>query len=311
MRLGDLSVEALQGRLSTNGLGWRTGPLVFHLRCRLPEVAHALHFGYADFPLAEHPAFADFHVHVALHRTWNLWSREVVFAMDGLVPMRRLPRNLAVPMLEWGLNWCVAAHCHQYLIIHAGVVEREGRVLLLPGRSGSGKSTLAAGLMLSGWRLLSDELALVRHGDGLVDPLPRPVNLKGQAIQAVQHFDPEAAIGPGRYVDPVDGPLGYLRPTRPSVDRAEEPGRPAWIVFPRYEPGSPLRSRLCRKGSALVELARCAPNYHLLGEMGFDAAVRLVDQCPCYDLRYSDLEEAVKRLGSLPGLHRVTTAPDL
>ena len=64
-------------------------------------------------------------------------------------------------MLEWGLNWCVAGHAHQYLMLHAAALERNGRAVILPGDPGAGKSTLTAALMLSGWRLLSDEITLV------------------------------------------------------------------------------------------------------------------------------------------------------
>src|SRR3546814_17273791 len=67
----------------------------------------------------------------------------------------------ALPMLEWGLNWCIGAHGHQFLIIHAAVIERNGLAAILPGAPGSGKSTLTACLVHNGWRLLSDAMALV------------------------------------------------------------------------------------------------------------------------------------------------------
>jgi serine kinase of HPr protein (carbohydrate metabolism regulator) len=52
-----------------------------------------------------------------------------------------------------------------------------GKGVLLSAVSGSGKSTLSAELALNGWRLLSDELALIDSEVKLV-PLTRPVSLK-------------------------------------------------------------------------------------------------------------------------------------
>src|SRR3546814_3330456 len=85
-------------------------------------------------------------------------------------------------MLEWGLNWCIGLHGHRYLIIHAAAIERNGLAVILPGAPGSGKSTLTAFLVHHGWRLLSDELALVSLHDGRLTALARPIGLKNRSI---------------------------------------------------------------------------------------------------------------------------------
>ena len=64
-------------------------------------------------------------------------------------------------MFEWGLNWVVANHAHQFAIVHAAAVEKDGRGFIFPGAPGSGKSTLCAALVSRGWRLLSDEMAMI------------------------------------------------------------------------------------------------------------------------------------------------------
>jgi hypothetical protein len=79
--------------------------------------------------------------------------------------------------------------------IHAGVVEVDGRAILLPGTSGSGKTTLVAALVAHGARYLSDEYALL-DDRGWVHPYPRP--LPPSAIErpvspTAGHRDPVAA----------------------------------------------------------------------------------------------------------------------
>jgi len=51
-------------------------------------------------------------------------------------------------------------------VLHAGVIERDRKVALIFGDSGSGKSSLAVSARQTGWRVLSDDLAIVQsRGD--------------------------------------------------------------------------------------------------------------------------------------------------
>src|SRR3546814_8505583 len=103
---------------------------------------------YADHKVSAEEPYADFHI--ALQRPGSLrrWiSPQVRFEYDGLLPFKPLPLGQALPMLEWGLNWCIGAHGHQFLSIHAAVIDRNGLAAILPGAPGSGKSTLTACLV--------------------------------------------------------------------------------------------------------------------------------------------------------------------
>ena len=54
-----------------------------------------------------------------------------------------------------------------------------------------------------------------------------------------------------------------------------------------------------QKSQAFLMLATNAFNYEVLGEMAFRSVERLIRECPCYSLIYSDLEEAVPALSQL------------
>ncbi|HEV2718330.1 MAG TPA: hypothetical protein VGU64_23895, partial [Terriglobales bacterium] len=145
MIIGELSQQALRGLLANGGLRLRTGPVVNRIQSRLPEVVEGVALHYGDHTIEDSAGFADFHVRVAPPRNLRRWVKpQVQFQFGGESPFLPLPANQAFPMLEWGLNWCVSNHCHQYLIVHAASVERSGFALLLPGPPGSGKSTLCA-----------------------------------------------------------------------------------------------------------------------------------------------------------------------
>ncbi len=294
MKLLQLPPGELRRQLADQGIWLRTGPFSLRVRSRLEAVAEGLGELYGQFEVRNpHETFADFHVAVDPHIRLGRWLRpEVRFSFDGVEPFSPLPRDQAYPMLEWGLNWCVSEHAHQYLMIHAAVVEKNGRAVILPAPSGCGKSTLVAGLVLSGWRLLADELTLIDRKTGRIHALPRPICLKNESIALIRAFSPDAFFNRAS-CDTAKGTVAYLRPPKESVRRQHEPAPPGWIIFPKWvadeEPELLPRS----KQQTLQFLSQNAFNYRQLGAEGFRVCTGLIKQSDCYDFQYSRLEQAV------------------
>lgn len=294
MKLLQLSPTDLRRQLAGPGIWMRTGPFSLRVQSRIPSVAEGLAQLYGQFEVrSPRESFADFHVTVNPPRGWRRWLRpQVNFALDGMPPFKPLPYNQAFPMLEWGLNWCVSTHAHQYLIIHAGVVEKNGLAAILPAPPGSGKSTLTAALTLSGWRLLSDELTLIDRKTGLIHPLPRPVSLKNQSIDIIRAFSPDAFIN-RESRDTLKGTVAHMRPLRDSVLRQHEAARPGWVIFPQWRDGAATSLTSRSRAQTFMFLAQNAFNYSHLGADGFRVGAALIDQVGCYDFQYSRLEEAI------------------
>lgn len=294
MKLLQLPRPELRRQLAGAGIWLRTGPFSLRLRSRFPSVAEGLAELYGQFEVRNaHEAFADFHVSVNPPANLRRWLHpQAAFSFDGMQPFKPLPRDQAFPMLEWGLNWCVSTQAHQYLIIHAAVVEKNGLAAILPAPPGSGKSTLAAGLVLSGWRLLSDELTLIDRRTGLIQPLPRPVSLKNKSIDVIRQFAPDVHINRASH-DTVKGTVAHMRPPRDSVRRQHETARPGWVIFPKWEAGAAATLTPRSQAQTFMFLAQNAFNYSHLGADGFRVGTALIDQTDCYDFHYSALDEAI------------------
>ena len=294
MRLSELTATELARRLR-GGLCWRVGPFVIRLTTPLAWVARHVGMLYADFPALEQVDVVDAHVSV---RSAGWTGRRASIFADGAVVYRKVPISQAVPLVEWTLNLCVFHRPSRYLLLHAAVVEKDGLAAIFPGDAGSGKSTLCAALVHRGWRLLSDEVAPVQPADGRIVPVPRPISLKEEAIEAVQRFAPEAVFGP-IWPETAKGRLAHVLPPRGSVLRMDEPAQPAWVIFPTFTPGTEPRLEPFGKPQALLYCATNAFNYDVLGRQGFSTLADLVDRCSCYRCYYSDLEQAAAELASL------------
>jgi HprK-related kinase A len=289
----------LDGDWSSDVCSSDLGAYVFRIRSPLEEVKRGLALLYADYPLVPEKDFADFPVSVAPGRFLRRWLQpQARFLANGHLPFKPLAASQALPLLEWGLNWCVSSQVFDRLVIHGAVLERNGRALLLPGSPGAGKSTLCAALAHSGWRLLSDELTLADLDGARIHPLPRPFSLKNRSISILKAYAPGACFTDPVH-DTVKGSVALMRAPRDSVARAQEVALPRWVVFPHYMEGSPTDLQPLSRAKAFMRLAEQGFNYGILGKAGFEALGTLVEGCACHEFRYSRLDEAVALLGAL------------
>lgn len=304
LTLAALGEGELRQRLRGPGLTLQLPPFVARLHSDVPRVAADLLRLYGDCGLGQDDEFVDFHLAVnydrGLHALWRRLAgrRQARFSTDGLAAFTTLPAAQAFHMVEWGLNWAVTAHAHHYVVYHAAVLERGGRALVLPAPPGSGKSTLTAALAQRGWRLLSDELALLDPRDGQLYGLARPVNLKNQAIALMRAFAPGAVLTEP-VPDTLKGTLSLMKAPGDAIARVREGARAAWVVVPSFEAGAEASLEPLPKAQAHLLLAEQAFNYDIHGVDGFEATANLVDGADCHAFTYSRLDDAVRIFDAL------------
>lgn len=198
------------------------------------------------------------------------WHRRVFVYERG--------KPFTLPLLQWlgdtGLP-----------VVHAGLVARNKRGVLLVGRSGVGKTTLTLRCLRAGFEFIGEDY-VVLEGSGDGGTLGH--SLYGSAFLAADHLSglgmPASIIYPGR--DSLEKKSlallgeafsGQLKPTA-SVSA---------LVLPRISEIRGTRMTPVTKGQALMELAKGSmleiPN---VGLRVFDGIVKLVERVPCYRLEY-------------------------
>lgn len=299
MILADLPPPDLRRRLRDGGLVLVTGPFAMRLRSPIDSVAEGLEALYGAYPVREPGAFADYAVHIAPGAGLRRWIRpQARFLFDGAAVFEPLPADHAYPLLEWAMNWCISSHAHQYLMLHAAVLARGDQALLMPAPPGSGKSTLCAALMHHGWRLLSDEMALLSPEDGRVTPLARPVSLKNRSIEVMRGFVPQARFNRVSH-GTAKGSVTHVQVPDEQLAWVQQPARVRWLVFPRYESGAATTLVPRSRAASVVELARNAFNYTVHGRAGFDLLADMVQASACLEFSYSRLDEAMRCFDAL------------
>ena len=297
--LRHLAADDFSQRLARGELPLRVGPYIYNVQSNLSTVAAGIATLYADFPVADPGEFVDYNVAILRSGLLQRIRGEAQFLFDKKSPFDTIPASQAYAFLEWGMNWCVSVHANEYLKLHAAAVSRGDRAIIMPGIPGAGKSTLCAALGLSGWRILSDEHAMIRPNTTQIIPLCRPVSLKNESIEVIKSFSSDAIFGPLSN-ETHKGVVAHMKADLQADSHDTKPLQATAMVFPRYARDEAQKLSPRRRTDSFILAAYHSFNYSLLCEAGFEAMKTLIENIDCFDLVYHDLDWAVNAVNDLP-----------
>lgn len=215
--------------------------------------------------------------------------------LDGEVIADRADLPFAVGMLLWHLNRHTVEVSHGHVLLHAGVAERDGRAVLLPAAMESGKTTLVAGLVRTGMRYLSDEIAALDPDSLRVHPYPKALSVDPGSWGVLADLNPDLAPELRELLPPQwQVPATSIRP-----DALSPPAAPVLVVMPRYVPDARTTLDRVEPIDAVALLAGCTFELTRQPERDLAVLVRLLRRAPCYRLSYSSLSQACDTVGDL------------
>jgi len=275
----------------------KIGPAAFRIASEWRQPLDQLSSLYKDYPALADQA-VDFTVRLEPEKPWRRVIRPSVhiggdFWLPDAAP---LPLKQGLLAAEMGMNLQMALGWRRHLVLHASSVEKDGKALSMTGLSGSGKSTLSAMLAERRWRFMGDEFALLSLDTGQIFPFPRLISLKNEAIIAMQNVAALKRFGPEMKATPK-GDIRHLIPPTTAVARMDEPARPALLLFPRFGHDPELRDM--GKSEVFIRLTQASTNYVALGEAGFHALTRFVDEVPVRAMDYQTIDQAEEMIETL------------
>ena len=247
---------------------------------------------YSDFP-------ADYSVDL---RSSGLLRRLIrpqkTFFLDGQRIFNPVPEKNCLPSLEWALNWCIGSSDHQHLLIHSAVVEKKGKAIILPASQGSGKSTLSAYLALNGWRLFSDELAIVDLKCNTVNPIFRPASLKNRSIDIIKEIAPQSVFS-NTTRGTQKGSVAHLKTSSFDDFDKIQPKKICAVISPKYSEGADLTINKLNSVQLFAMLVKNSFNYSVLGVSGFETVNEIVQRSVGFSVKYSSFEQVTPFLDGL------------
>lgn len=297
MKIKDLNQDAV---LKDKTLSLQCGPFNISISSPFAHLFKETLSLYSDFEMPNADDVLDFELAITKPKSLirRAFKSQCYFSLGSESPFAPMESHQAFGMFEWGFNWCISSYAHQYLIIHAAVLEKNGVCVVFPAPPGSGKSTLTALLTYSGWRLLSDELALIDLSDGLIQGLARPINLKNQSIDVIQKKFPDVEHSKVMS-DTHKGDVCLFKAPSESVKNVNKKAKATHIIFPKYKSLGDTVIEGLAEPEFFFELIDNSFNYGILGQKGFEVLTDFVDGVQGYNFSYSNSDEAIAKFEAL------------
>jgi hypothetical protein len=284
---------------ATGTLRWAAGPVSFELVSGDPRVldrARVVLGPWLKGPSGSTPPKARFLVAANGDVEGGRWRIQ----REGHEPAIAHSLDHALASVEYGAVAALHEPDSGVVALHAALLSRKSRGVLVVGPKEAGKSTLACALWASGWRLHSDDNALIEAG-ARARGIPRRVSLRATS---------RGQLG-SEIWDRILHRPGTIQ-TRTGI--LFHPGASTTPVTPRTVPVTDILF-LARRGATAgpAGLESLDGGRALLGlvpycnrrEAGYERALRdlqpLADRAAAYDLGRGDLAMMVRRVEEITG----------
>lgn len=154
-----------------------------HIRTNSADFVDIFQANYARF-LSNPPIGMDNPLVFELIETSNAEKPDPVLIIGGnkySLAEPHMPGSRFTGHIFYEIQQCISSH----ILIHAGVVSRDGQGFILAADSMHGKSTLVLELVRRGFKFLSDEMAAIHRRDGQVYPFPRSLRVLPASLQCL------------------------------------------------------------------------------------------------------------------------------
>ncbi|MFI5324499.1 MAG: hypothetical protein ACHQ6U_13530 [Thermodesulfobacteriota bacterium] len=195
--------------------------------------------------------------------------------------------------LQWLIHSEALSGITDRIRIHAGCGEWDGRRFLVVGDKGVGKTTLMVSLLQSGFRIIGDELVLIREGKAI--PFPRRFHIKEGSTHLLPKMKPLFESLP--YNITYYGHKMYsLAPQDLGYDWKIDEGKIRAVFYLVPNHGAESRIEACPKFMMVNRVMPMSFLSETVDHLKISRLCGMIDNADCYILYVGDLKGAVSAL---------------
>jgi len=227
--------------------------------------------------------------------SYELNVRDDVYEIrrDGKLLFSSDDMSDAVFNLQWLIHKEELKDVTGSIRIHAGCGELQGRRFLVVGDKGVGKTTLMVRLLFAGFRVISDELVLVRDGKAL--PFPRRFHIKQESMRLLPEL--EGLFDTLPYNHTCYGHKMFsFTPQDAGFDWKIDEGDVHSIFYLEPNHGGQSRIEACPKYMMVNRVMPMSFLSETEDHIKINELCGMIDRANCYILHIGDLEGAVSAM---------------
>jgi hypothetical protein len=228
--------------------------------------------------------------------------RTVQIRINGRIRYRYVPIAELAPFLEWIINSLVVRASwgqERYCLLHAAVVVKGRKGVLICGKSGAGKSSLSLALMYRhGYQYLTDEIACWDTETEKFVAYPKAIMLKERGFLRFQETYPQLHTqmwDSKRFSQKVC----FFNPSTKAPSRVRKTAKINMVVFPRYRERESLRVSSLPKAQALLCLQKERFDSIGFSQGDFDKLTGLLNGTSVSRVLYHNVFEAADMIDAL------------
>lgn len=189
---------------------WQFGDVRATIATDSAEVGDYLDHILAGLRAEEHGPDEQATVRIHIVRRRSEGQELISTYFDGQSAAIRTSPAQSIEVTLRNLNLLATTRTSGSVLLHAGAVEFDGRVVVVTGESGRGKSTLTAALVRAGGAYLTDELVIIEPENLRVRPYPKPLDLDPTSLELLELPPDDGFVVAKRHVAPDE--LGGISP---------------------------------------------------------------------------------------------------
>lgn len=176
--------------------------------------------------------------------------------------------------------------------LHAACLSLNGQAVILPAAPDTGKTTLTLALLQRGFKLLSDDVTLIKYGDCRIRCFPRSAciheNLPAH-FKELRDFENSMDF----FIDAEGERVCYVPLNNIFKGCYSEEAIPSKIFFLKRDEGRSVELKPIKKSSAVFGLLRNAVSYHSEDiKKIMDLLSEVANMSETYVLEYGDFKDA-------------------